>query len=165
MTPIFSMSPRGAQWRINGSGQESEYASSSAGAIPRSCAPAQDPQIISRRAHEAIRNGPRQCVLNLIATFSDPQAARNSFYIGSDRTVTAGRMSQRCAFSFRVVKDHAERISLAGADPAHAMAKRESIGTALPLRGAVPYREEHGVALAERHDLPFGLRARPLFDQ
>src|SRR5215470_4503875 len=96
-----------------------------------------------------------------IFAFGDGCSGRaRSFYIGTIGGVTAGGRRARRAPSLGVVKDHAERISLAGAKPAHAVAKRHAVRAALALHGSVPYREDHGVTLVQGHDLALGLRAR-----
>src|SRR5690242_6216520 len=64
-----------------------------------------------------------------------------------------------------VVEDDTERIAMPCMDPAHAVAQRDPIGTALALGGPLAHGEDHGIALAQRHDLSFRLGSRPLLHE
>ena len=69
---------------------------------------------------------------------------------------------QRPTHSFRIVKDHAERMAVPGTDPAYAMAEIDPISSARPLDRSHMHREGHRIALSERHHLGPGLHARAL---
>jgi AcrB/AcrD/AcrF family len=67
--------------------------------------------------------------------------------------------------SFRVMEDHAERISLAAAQPAHAVTHVDAIDVLHPPHRAVTHREDHGFALTQRRHLGARLHPRTLLRQ
>ena len=74
-------------------------------------------------------------------------------------TATAARLS------LRVVEDDAERVAVAGAHAAHAVAHVDAVDAARALHRAVVHREDHRLALPQRHDLGARLHARALLGQ
>jgi hypothetical protein len=67
--------------------------------------------------------------------------------------------------SLRVVKDDAQGMAMAGADPADAMAQINAVEAARPLHRPVMHSKSHRVALSERHHFGPRLHARPLLGQ
>ena len=65
--------------------------------------------------------------------------------------------------SLGVVKDDAERLTVAGTHPAHAVTQVDAIEAARALYRSMMHREDHAVALAERHNLDARLHAGSLF--
>ena len=66
-------------------------------------------------------------------------------------TVLPLRVAQEA--SARIVEDHAEGLPAAGEDPAHAVAERHAVVSSGSRNRSVTNREEHRVALAQRHHL------------
>jgi len=66
-------------------------------------------------------------------------------------TVLPLRVAQEA--SARIVEDHAEGLPAAGEDPAHAVAERHAMVSSGSRNRSVTNREEHRVALAQRHHL------------
>src|SRR5262245_60656923 len=69
------------------------------------------------------------------------------------RGLTGYRLPCHRACSHGVVEDDTERIALAGAYPAHAMAQVDAIHAACALHRPMMDREDHAFSLAERHYL------------
>src|SRR5690606_17208987 len=67
--------------------------------------------------------------------------------------------------SCRVVEDDAEGVPPAGADPADAVAHVDPVGAPAALDRTMMDREDHGIALAERHHLGARLPARSLLGE
>src|SRR5579883_595686 len=65
----------------------------------------------------------------------------------------------------RVVEDDAEGEAPARADAAHPVAEIDAVEAARAAHGAVMHREDHRLALRERHHLGARLHARPLLDE
>src|ERR1700752_3445358 len=72
------------------------------------------------------------------------------------------RSSIRLPSSLSVVKDHTERMSPPGAQPAYAMPQVHAIGAARALHGPVMYGEHYPISLAKVNDPPTRLAARPV---
>jgi hypothetical protein len=66
---------------------------------------------------------------------------------------------------FRVVKDNAHSVAMAGSQPADSVPQINAIGSARPLYRAVVDCEHHAVALAQRYHLGSRLHAWSLFGQ
>ena len=64
-----------------------------------------------------------------------------------------------------VVEDHAERVSEAGRDAAHAVAERDAVHAARTTDGPLPRGEDHDLPARERHHLAPRLRPRPLLHE
>src|SRR5450432_2143664 len=64
--------------------------------------------------------------------------------------------------SLRIVKDHANGVTMAGTDPADAMTQVNAIEPARPLHWPDMHSKSHGVALGERHHFGPRLHPRPL---
>src|SRR5215210_8134053 len=77
----------------------------------------------------------------------------------------ATAQGQGIPYSFGIVKDHAERMAVAGTDPAYAMAKINPIGSARPLNRPDMHSKGDRIALAERHHFGPRLHARALLSQ
>src|ERR1700739_358895 len=67
--------------------------------------------------------------------------------------------------SFRIVKDHAYGMAVAGAYPAHAMAQVNTVGAARPLHRAMMHSKGDRISLRERHHFGARLHTRPLLGQ
>ena len=63
------------------------------------------------------------------------------------------------------MKDHADGMAVAGADPADAMAQINAIEPARPLHRPVMHSKCHRVALPQRHHFGPRLHPRPLLGQ
>jgi hypothetical protein len=63
------------------------------------------------------------------------------------------------------VKDDAERVALARAQTADAVAHRHPIGPADAFDRPMMDREDHRLALLQRHNFAPRLRPRPLLDE
>ncbi|AHI88538.1 hypothetical protein CCNA_03935 [Caulobacter vibrioides NA1000] len=62
------------------------------------------------------------------------------------------------------MKDHPQRPPPSAAHFAHPMPQHPPMHPARPVGRALPYREDHAFALAQRHDLRSRLLARTLLD-
>src|SRR4029453_11598690 len=67
--------------------------------------------------------------------------------------------------SLGIVKDHADGVAMAGADPADAMAQINPVSPARPLHRPVMHSKGHRIALPERNRLGPRLHPRPLLRQ
>src|SRR6266850_1508549 len=67
--------------------------------------------------------------------------------------------------SLGIVKDHADGMAVAGADPADAMAQINAIEPARPLHRPVMHSKGDRIALLERNHLGPRLHPRPLLDR
>jgi hypothetical protein len=62
-------------------------------------------------------------------------------------------MLERSERLFGVVKDHAERVTMTGAQAAHAVTQIDSIPAAGAVNRSLADRENDRISLIERHDL------------
>src|SRR6202011_3607214 len=67
--------------------------------------------------------------------------------------------------SLRIMKNHADGMTMAGTDPAHAMTQINAIGPSRPLHRPVMHSKGNRIALAERHHFGPRLHARALLGQ
>src|SRR5262245_47025747 len=65
--------------------------------------------------------------------------------------------------SLRVVKNHTQSVSMSTAHATDTVTQIHAIYTSRTLHWPMVNREDHSVALPERHDFRPGLHARPLF--
>ena len=63
------------------------------------------------------------------------------------------------------MKNHAQGMAVTGANPAHAVAKIDSVRAPSALNGTKVDREDHCVTLTQRDNLGPRLHARSLFRQ
>src|SRR6185437_14388637 len=68
-----------------------------------------------------------------------------------------GNAAPPVASSFRVVKNHSQRVPIPAAHTADAMPQIDSIHAARSLYGTIVDRENHCVPLLQRHDFGAGL--------
>src|SRR5262245_31260776 len=67
--------------------------------------------------------------------------------------------------SFRIMKDHAERMTATGPQTADAVPKVHAVDPPRSSDGTVVDGEDHTVTATKRHDLRPRLHSRPLLDQ
>ncbi len=115
--------------------------------------------------------GCKPCFIKAVATGYDPLVSEAPALActmsssGQQRITFGERMGHPLCHGFGssgVVKDDADRTTLAGAYPAHTMAQIDTIHAARALHRPMVDREDHTVSLTERYDLSARLHARPL---
>src|SRR5215469_10124755 len=90
---------------------------------------------------------------------------RKRYRSGSPLPLTTSMMAPLTAMLCGVVKDDAEREARARAQSADAVAHRHPVEAARAANRTVVDREDHRIALLQRHDLAFRLTARALLDE
>src|SRR5258708_22949429 len=96
---------------------------------------------------------------------SSTAPAAISSCVGRRSGMPANKSVVKYSHSLRIVKDHTKGMTVAGSDPAHAVAQINAIEPARPLYRPVMHGKSHRIALREPHHLGPRLHPRPLLGQ
>src|SRR5215831_19872296 len=118
------------------------------------------PGVVMRRNGDCATMARTAAINSLSIGLMKPRSSTAPSAISSRDGCASATLSNRSAvngYSFGIVKDHTQRMAMAGPDPTDAMAQINAISAACPLHRAVMHGKGDRIALCQRNHLGAGL--------